>query len=283
MDTSQAGRVLALVVEEWLIKNLFRNWFTQQDHGVRHSWQTGFNSDIWITVFTGLQAWNSSGQPMTDFDFQAYENRNWMNQCHPQLGCYFFVRCLPWKLAGFAHRSRERLAYRSWGIMAVLGRRYTPCVDPRNFHSKPQCFGNAGIPLTHTPRFELTHSGGWPNYARPVVENVAWQLLKNCLGRSEFLWIQHALLEPSRLACGMPSFSCNSLSLWNLAKTHMDKQQTHAPQLCNCGCLMRWGDTWPLFGPNGSELLVSTAEHFSTSFAKESDRLDGEAIDFHRQ
>ena len=60
--------------------------------------------------------------------------------------------------------------------MAVLGRRYTPCVDPRNFHSKPQYFGNAGIPLTHTPRFELTHSGGWPNYARPVVENVAWQV-----------------------------------------------------------------------------------------------------------
>ena len=23
-------------------------------------------------------------------------------------------------------------------------------------------------------RFELTHSGGWPNYARPVVEHVAW-------------------------------------------------------------------------------------------------------------
>lgn len=73
--------------------------------------------------------------------------------------------------------------------MAVLGRRYTPCIDPRNFHSKPQYFENAGMPLT--PRFELTHSGGWPNYARPVVENVAWLLLKTCLGRSRFLWIQH--------------------------------------------------------------------------------------------
>ena len=24
-------------------------------------------------------------------------------------------------------------------------------------------------------RFELTHSGGWPTYARPVVEHVTWQ------------------------------------------------------------------------------------------------------------